>query len=278
MKTATIAELDRIIPLETVQLEGAPMWQVVARCRSCQVELKLRSELKPNPSARAIAAGRAPRLVNGVMCDECDEREEEREARENQAAGVRERLSLSNLPKALHSFYFNEMIPDEGRKYVVDQVRKWTEIERPGGMCLWGAVGTGKTRLAATAAWSRLQRWDVRWVSMPVLIAQLGAAFNDKARKDAISVLSGKGALILDDLDKINPSEWAINQVFAAIDTRLQAGAALLITTNLPPDQIGDKFGDAVMSRVAGLDVYELPGRDNRLALTEKPTEEGEHG
>jgi DNA replication protein DnaC len=278
VKIATLEELDRLVPLETVQSENGPVWQINTKCRSCQVEIKLRSDLKPNGIARAIAAGRAPRIVNGLMCDECEAREEEREARENHAAALRERLSASNLPKALHGFYFNEMLPEEGRKYVVDQVRKWAEIERPGGMCLWGDVGTGKTRLAATAAWSRLQQWDVRWVSMPVLIAQLGAAFNDKARKEAISVLAGKGALILDDLDKINPSEWAINQVFAAIDTRLQAGAALLITTNLPPTQIGDKFGDAVMSRVAGLDVFELPGRDNRLSLEQSNQSEESNG
>jgi len=111
---------------------------------------------------------------------------------------------------------------------------------------------------------------------MPILIAQLGAAFSDAARREAIGVLTGTGALVLDDLDKIKPSEWAVTQVFAALDKRIQAGSPLLVTTNKTPTQLGEQFGEPVMSRIVGYcRVFELPGRDMRLQL---PVDEKEKG
>lgn len=144
-------------------------------------------------------------------------------------------------------------------------------------------IVTHNTRLAATAAFQRLRRHPLTWVSMPILLAQLGAAFSDSARREAISVLTGAGALVLDDLDKVNPSEWARNQVFAAIDKRVQAGTPLLITTNLPPAALGEKFGEPVMSRIVGYcRTLELPGRDQRMRFNvdgteKKPPNAGEY-
>lgn len=267
MKIATLEELDRVVPVQEVVGEAGKVYRITAICRSCKVEMHLESDEVPNELARAIAAGLMPRMVGGLLCQECCDRiEAEAEVAET-AQKVRERVTESNLPQALHNFEFREMVTVEGRAEVIDAVRTWASEENPRGICIFGEVGTGKTRLAATAAWQRLRRWNVKWVSMPILLAQLGAAFNDKARREAISVLTGRGALILDDLDKVNPSEWAKNQLFSALDTRIQAGAPLLITTNEPPSGLGDKFGGPVMSRVAELRVLEFPGQDMRLAL-----------
>lgn len=260
------------------QLEDG-RWQVTARCRSCQVEMKLISEEEPNDNARAVAAAQS-------ICDPCEDTIEAAEEATRHQEALRKRLERSNLPDDLRGFYFNEMLPDGGRRFVVDAVRHWSEYKdpEPPAICLFGGKGRGKTRLAATAAAARLARHDVRWVSMPILLAQLGAAFSDSARRQAIAVLTGKGALIIDDLDKATPSDWAATQIFAALDTRIQAGAPLLITTNLTPARLGEKFkgeiGEAIMSRIGGMRVLELPGRDNRLTLpvAENPIPEPQPG
>ncbi len=256
-------QLDRAAPVEEV--DGG--YRITARCRSCQVEMHLESEEEPTLLARAIAAGAMPRVVGGLVCTLCSDEMEATAERAESEEKRRERLTWSNLPVPMHGFEFREMVTGENRDEAINAARDWASDEKPRGLVIFGDVGTGKTRLAATAAWQRLRRWNVRWVSVPVLLAQLGAAFDDKARKEAISVLTGKGALILDDLDKVNPSEWAVNQIFAALDTRIQAGAPLLITTNEPPSGLGAKFGEPVMSRVAEQRVLKLPGQDMRLQL-----------
>lgn len=306
LRTAT--KLDALVPVEVIAVTGVKMLavddedpgklveledytgdvhRVTTTCLSCKGEIVLDSVERPEVMSRAFVLG-VYRGVRGTFtCDGCLAKVEAAEAAVEADNLKRERLSRSDLPEQMRGFYFNEMLPANGRKWVVDRIREWAAIQRPrNGVCVHGPKGRGKSRLAATAAWARLQRWDARYISMPVLLAQLTAAWNDDARRKALHVLTGRGALIIDDLDKTSPSEWAANQVFAAIDTRLQAGAPLLVTTNLPPERMTEKWkgevGEAIASRIAGLDVYELPGQDMRLEFPgfEKMTEEdaAKHG
>lgn len=237
-------------------------------CTQCRVEIPLFSEEEPTEAGLDIIAKRV-----GFVCEACEVKIEAAEEAMRRTESLTARLERSELPEDLRGFFFNEMLPEMGRKFIVAQVRAWAENEapEPRAIYLHGEAGRGKTRLAATAVYRRLHDHDCRWVSMPILLARLGAAFSDAGRRQAIAVLTGKGGLVLDDLDKTSPSEWAATQIFAAIDTRLSAGAPLLITANVRPDQLGEKFkseiGKAIMSRCGGMAVLELPGRDNRIAL-----------
>jgi DNA replication protein DnaC len=92
-------------------------------------------------------------------------------------------------------------------------------------------------------------------------------SFTDEGRAEAVRVLTGAGAVVLDDLDKCRPTDYGREQLFAAVDAREQAEAPLLVTTNLTPSEIGEQFGDALMSRLAGYcRVVEVGGDDQRLA------------
>jgi DNA replication protein DnaC len=92
-------------------------------------------------------------------------------------------------------------------------------------------------------------------VSVPDLIIKLSASFGDKDRAEALKVLTGRGPLVLDDLDKIKPSAHVLSHLFTAIDARYQSGAPLFVTTNMVPSELVDFFagdrGDADERRVA---------------------------
>ena len=138
------------------------------------------------------------------------------------------------------------------------------------GLLLAGPVGVGKTWLAAAAAWERLERAPVRWFSVPTLFARLSLGFADDGRQDALNVLAGKRALVLDDIDKVRASEYAAEQLFCAIDNRVTAGAQLLITTNLALSTLAGRFpepyGEAIVSRLAQhCEAFALEGQDRRL-------------
>ena len=137
---------------------------------------------------------------------------------------------------------------------------------------LVGPVGVGKTWLAAAAAWALLERKAVRWFSVPTLFARIGLAFADEARQDALNVLAGTQALVLDDIDKARATDYAAEQLFCAIDNRVTAGAPLLITTNLELDALAARFpqpyGEAIVSRLAQhCEAFALEGADRRLEV-----------
>lgn len=193
------------------------------------------------------------------FCDGCIEREERDEERRERADRLKLRIEHSGLPAQLHGL----PLPDNE---VGGLAAKWAAGDLC-GLCISGPVGVGKTYTAAAACWLRLQERGCRWVSVARLMAQLRAGFQDEARTAASRAVVGEGAIILDDLDKVNPTDYGREVIFAAIDGRVEAGAPLLVTTNLGPQEIGERLGDAVKSRLVGYcDTVRMLGRDRRVS------------
>lgn len=194
-----------------------------------------------------------------ALCGEEQEREERRRAEQDR---FEERLRTSGLPAGLHGFDYSGFT----HAAAVNAAKQWASGEIP-GLCLTGSVGVGKTRLAAAATWERLHGKGTKWVSVARLLTQLRSGFGDNAKAEASSIVAGKGAIVLDDLDKVNPTDYGREVIFATLDGRVEEGAPLLVTTNLPPSEIGERLGDAVMSRLVGYcRVVEMGGEDRRVA------------
>jgi IstB-like ATP binding protein len=184
---------------------------------------------------------------------------------EHNAGLLGRRRDLSGIPLALRGLPLPEDV-----SAAASAICAWARGDGRAGLTLAGQVGVGKTHAAAAAAWERVRLGPLRWFSVPVLFAQLGRSFSDEGRHDALGVLVGTEALVLDDLDKTRPSEYAAEQLFCAIDARVTADAALLITTNLALSELAERFpepyGEAIVSRIVGYcDTFEMRGADRRL-------------
>jgi DNA replication protein DnaC len=213
----------------------------------------------------------------GTLCGECAEREEaaerereQQEARRLAAVAARERLVRSGLPSQLRDRVWSDL-DRTGCEQAIEVAQAWARGELP-GLVLTGPIGVGKTTIAATAACEYLTRRPLRWTSVPVLFARLGAGHNDQQRKVALELLTGREALVLDDLDKARGTEYGAEQVFTVIDNRITEGAPLLVTMNATLDELAARFpepaGDAIASRLAGYcDVLRVDGEDRRLMM-----------
>lgn len=222
--------------------------QETRRCNGCGGEF-----------TATILVTRLGEFGGGGLCEPCEIAADEKRQAEKLENDRIDRMVQSGMPKALRNIGLDGFDPE-----LVAVAQEWAA--KGGGLCLTGPVGVGKTRLAAAACNLRFNRAGIRWISVARLMAQLRSGFGDDARAEASRIIAGTGAAVLDDLDKVNPSDYGREVLFAAIDGRVEAGSALIVTTNLPPSQIGETLGDAIMSRLVGYcDVVQMAGRDRRL-------------
>jgi DNA replication protein DnaC len=249
-------------PEPTMRKQGES-YMLDTSCRQCGKALALDcGENRPAPLVKSLA--------RSVLCESCSETDAERDERRAREEAFAARLAASGLAgqRIERGFAdFDERSPDgRDRRRAITAARDWARMADPGGLCLLGGVGCGKSALALAAASERVQHAPVRWVSLALLVADLSNFEDREARRNAVKVLTGKRALCLDDFDKVSVSEWLASQLFAAIDGRIARGAPLLITTNLGADELRAKFGDAIYSRIEGYcRMVELPGPDYRL-------------
>lgn len=206
------------------------------------------------------------------LCESCADLEEEAE-REAEAAREAQRrkdryavnLADSGLPLDLQRLRFDDLDRDE-RAPAIDAARDWATGRRK-GLVLSGSVGVGKTRIAATATNRMLVDRPVDWVSTARLIIQSKAKLGSGHHGEMERVLLNPRALVLDDIDKVRPTEFTREVIFEAIDSRMTNGLPLLITTNSSYADFAEQFLDSIASRVWGYcDGFGLEGPDRRKA------------
>lgn len=200
-------------------------------------------------------------------CETCfaaaEVRAEERECKEAREA----RRSRCGLPNRLRGELLERLPAKSGQVAAVTAAKEWAHTKDPGGLLLTGDTGVGKTRIAASACWTRLEHFSCTYASVARAMAKLGGSFTDEGRAEAVRMFSGNGAVVLDDLDKTRPTDFGMEQLFSAVDAREQAGAPLLVTTNLTPSEIGERYGEPLMSRLAGYcRTVRVDGDDWRVA------------
>lgn len=212
-----------------------------------------------------------------VECDACrfeaglPARQASPEMRKLHAFAQSKRWRLkSGIPAELRDWTF-ERVGASIRPEVLNAAKAWAD-GKSRGLLLSGPAGVGKTTISAAAANGLLDSAPVRWLSVPVMFARLGLAFGDDERTEILRVLVSTTPIVLDDIDKVRASEYAAEQLFLAIDTRVQAGAPLLVTTNLLLSELADRYpepyGETIVSRLIGkCDCFAIKGDDRRLEV-----------
>ena len=207
-----------------------------------------------------------PRDLAGVVCEQCEAEALARRRAEERQRRLASRRGGAGLPLAYHGLSLSELGSQGWPGDVVMAAHTWTV--QGGGLYLFGPNGTGKTTLAAAAAWAALQRFELRWIRAAQLARWALADYDSDEFKAADRLVESSTALILDDLGQEIAAGAAANKIKEAIEHRVENGLPLLITSNYRVSQLAarESYGQWLASRVAGYcRQYELAGRDHRL-------------
>lgn len=201
-----------------------------------------------------------------------------------QEKALKERLTRSGLPEAWHDrgiskWHYNS----EPRLYAREQAIAFgaelvLPCKKPRSLFIAGDIGTGKTYLASCLSADLIRRKvQVRWCNVGDVLRTIRSSFDRKnmTEEDTIKLFTSPRVLVLDDLGKERPTEWALEQLFSIINTRYDAAKPLIVTTNyggadlvkrlIPKGETDDTTARAIVDRLREMCiVVKLEGESQR--------------
>lgn len=149
----------------------------------------------------------------------------------------------------------------------------------PRSLYVVGDIGAGKTFLSSCLCADIVRRGRrILWRNVSDVLREIRATYDrrDISESEAISRYTKPPVLVLDDLGKERPTEWAMEQLFSIINARYDSGKSLIVTTNyggedlvkrLTPRADASGYADDTTARAI---VDRLRGMSNLVVLAGK--------
>ncbi len=141
--------------------------------------------------------------------------------------------------------------------------------QQPAGvLALYGSYGTGKTHLLAAVANEHVETGRTcLFASVVSLFDAIGERIEQRQEyHDLLRRAIQSPLLVLDDIDKLKPSEFREETLYKLLNGRCNAGLPLALSSNSMPDELERWVGEAGRSRLMqGLIPVPMSGPDYRL-------------
>ncbi len=183
-------------------------------------------------------------------------------------------LSLSDFDTFDLSYYPNQIEKEvnqrEQMKRVYQYCKNYAESFYTGStnLLLYGNTGLGKTHLSLSIAQVAMEKgYSAVYGSAQDLFRQVEKEHfgRDNPEKDTIGGLLNCDLLILDDLGAEFESNYYTSCLYNIINSRYNLKKPTIISTNLTPIQIKQRYPDRIVSRLlAGYQHLQFVGKDIR--------------
>lgn len=216
-------------------------------------------------------AGEKKKIYKPCTCrqKEMDKRKKEREEFDRRMKlNVLRQTALGDNLLCTQTFE-NEDGTLEHKDFAMNYVKNFSEMENKNiGLLLTGAVGTGKTYLAAAIANALIEE------SVTVKMTNFATILNDMTnlqieKNKYIKNLNSCRLLIIDDLGIQRDTTFALENIFNIIDSRYRTDKPVIFTTNLSLEALvntNDLREKRIYSRVLEMSMpLVFSGEDRRL-------------
>jgi DNA replication protein DnaC len=213
---------------------------------------------------------------SGFLIDEEADLARDCRCRASRVARARARSLSAVVPRRYRHVAFDRPPVTHLPAPVVAEVRRFVQhieerLDEGRGLWMVGDVGTGKTTLAMLVSRAALDAGrSVAIYSMPRLLNLIRDSMDSAGSKaDLLDRLGAVDLLHLDDLGAENRTEWVLEQLYSIINERYEDERAVVVTTNLAPDELREQIGARTVSRLIEMcgDPLPLFGPDRRREL-----------
>lgn len=238
-------------------------------CPYCGKELE---RAKENYMGRSIVVG-----YYGCQCEGAVKARAEQKAREAEREAEERRRAKQYEAEAEQRAYEARVRACGIMPRYTDAAHPMAEkladaIESGRNAFVFGRVGTGKTHLVSAAAYVLMRRErKVLFTSMWRVLDAIKQGFSEDY--DPMPKYQNVEVLILDDLGKESPTDFALERFFALVDERSARMLPTIVTTQYKPSELIERLaknGDvdtaiAIVSRLRqDCECIELTGADRR--------------
>jgi DNA replication protein DnaC len=195
---------------------------------------------------------------SGFIVDEATNTASDCRCRVGRIARKRTASLEGRVPKRYRGASFDRPPVLGMHEAVVSAVRSYvrnlgSRLDEGRGLYLVGDVGTGKTTLAMIVSSAALEAGhSVAIYSLPRLLNMIRDEIGtDNSLLDLLDRLSCVDLLHIDDLGAQHTTPWRLEQLYSIVDARYQAGRAIVVTTNLMPDELSEQMSKRVLTTVS---------------------------
>ena len=169
-----------------------------------------------------------------------EEAKEREKTKAHEMARLRERWEASGMPEAwlergLKQWHRSDPSREEAYDAAVVFGASLLAGKFPRSLYIVGDIGAGKTFLSSCLCADLLRKGRrVLWRNVSDVLREIRACYDSRKTSEAevIARFTKPPVLVLDDLGKERPTEWAMEQLFCIINARYDAGKPLIVTTN----------------------------------------------